>query len=75
MTRLMQQAFETVSGLPDSVQDELARALLQLAGVDQPPVALDAGESASLDQSLAQAERGEFASDRAIRAIWAKHGL
>ena len=75
MTRLMEQAFDTVSVLPDSVQDELARALLQLAGIDQPSVTLDAAESASLDQSLAQAERGEFASDGAIRAIWAKHGL
>lgn len=75
MTRLMEQAFDSVSALPDSVQDELARVLLQLVGVDQPAVALDDAESASLDESLAQAEHGKFASDGAIRAIWAKHGL
>jgi predicted transcriptional regulator len=75
MTRLMEQAFDTVSALPDSVQDELASVLLQLAGVGQPPVVLDDAEAASLDESLAQAERGEFASDDAIRAIWGKHGL
>lgn len=36
MTRLLEEAFSKVSGLPDSEQDELARALLELAGVDQP---------------------------------------
>jgi hypothetical protein len=71
----MEQALDTVSALPDAMQDELARVLLQLAGVDQPPVALDDAEAASLDESLSQAERGEFASEDAIRAIWAKHGL
>jgi len=75
MTRLMEQAIDTVSALPDTVQDELARVLLQLAGVDQPSVVLDDAEAASLDESLSQAERGEFASEDAIRAIWAKHGL
>jgi hypothetical protein len=71
----MEQAIDTVSALPDTVQDELARVLLQLAGVDQPSVVLDDAEAASLDESLSQAERGEFASEDAIRAIWAKHGL
>jgi len=32
-------------------------------------------EEASFDKSLAQAERGKFATDEQIRAIWAKHGL
>jgi hypothetical protein len=75
MTRLMEQALDTVSALPESVQDELARVLLQLAGVDQPPIALSDAEAASFDESLTQAERREFASDDAIRAIWGKHGL
>lgn len=57
------------------MQDELARVLLQLAGSDQPLVPLTPEEDAALDQSLAEAERGEFATDAEIRAIWAKHGL
>jgi hypothetical protein len=40
MTRLLEQAIETVSTLPDETQDELARILLQLAGVEQPPYEL-----------------------------------
>jgi hypothetical protein len=35
MTKLLEQAVETVRGLPPEVQDELARILLQLADKDQ----------------------------------------
>jgi hypothetical protein len=75
MTKLLEQAVETVRGLPPEIQDELARMLLQLVGEDQPVLQLSAEESASFDESLAQADRGEFASDEQVRAIWAKHGL
>jgi predicted transcriptional regulator len=36
---------------------------------------LTADEEASFEESLAQADRGEFATDEQVRAIWAKHGL
>ena len=75
MTRLLEQAIETVSTLPDDTQDELARILLQLAGVEQPSYELTPEEEADLDASLAEAERGEFATDEEVRAMWAKHGL
>jgi predicted transcriptional regulator len=74
MTRLLEQAVETVSTLPEETQDELARILLQLAGVEQPPYQLTPEEAADLDASLAEAERGEFATDEEVRAMWAKHG-
>jgi hypothetical protein len=75
MTKLLEQAVETVRGLPPEVQDDLARILLQLAGKDQPVVQLAADEEASLAESLAQAGRGEFATDEQVRAIWAKYDL
>ena len=75
MTKLLEQAVETVRGLPPEVQDDLARILLQLAGKDQPAVQLSAAEEASLAESLAQADRGEFATDEQVRAIWAKYDL
>jgi hypothetical protein len=74
MTRLMEQAIETVRVLPDDVQDDLARTLLQLAGVEQPPYELTPEEAAGIDASLTEAERGEFATDEEVRAMWAKHG-
>jgi hypothetical protein len=75
MTKLLEQAFETVRGLSSEMQDDLARMLLQLAGEDQSVLQLSTEEEASFDESLAQAERGEFATDERVRAIWAKHGL
>lgn len=75
MTRLLEQAIEAVSALPDEAQDDLARILLQLAGLDQPPYELTPEESADLDASLSEAANGEFATDEEVRAVWAKHGL
>jgi predicted transcriptional regulator len=75
MTKLPGKAVETMRGLPAEMQDNLARMLLQLAGEDQPVLQLSAEEEASFDESLSQAERGEFATNEQVRAIWAKHGL
>ena len=75
MTRLLEQAVEAVSALPDDAQDDLARILLQLAGIDQPAYELSPEEAAEIDASLTEAERGDFASDEEVRAVWAKHGL
>src|ERR1700704_5675030 len=74
MTRLLEQAIETVSALPDDVQDDLERILLQFAGVEQPPYILTPEEEAEIDASLGEAERGEFATDEEVRAMWTKHG-
>jgi hypothetical protein len=75
MTELLERAVQTLRGLPPETQDALARILLQLAGDDPSIVRLSADEEASFGTSFAQAERGEFATDDEIRAIWAKHGL
>jgi hypothetical protein len=75
MTALLDQAIASVRDLPDDAQDEVARMLLDLVAEDQAVIELTAEEAASFEESLAQAERGEFASDEAVRAIWAKHGL
>ncbi|HTG06657.1 MAG TPA: hypothetical protein VK635_21710 [Bradyrhizobium sp.] len=71
---MLEQAVEAVSTLPDDTQDELARILLQLAGVEQPSYELSPEEAADIDASLAEAERGEFATDEEVAAIWAKQG-
>ena len=75
MTRLLDQAVATVSTFPDDVQDELAHLLLQCVGAEPSISALTPEEEADLDASLAEEERGEFATDAEVRAMWAKHGL
>jgi hypothetical protein len=69
MTRLMERAIEAVRGLSPDAQDELARVMLQLTGEEQAIIELSPEEHASFDESFAQAERGEFASDEEIRAL------
>lgn len=75
MTQLLDQAFQTHRSLPPETQDALAQILLQLAGDDRSFVQLSAEEEAPFDLSFAQAERGEFATDEQVKAIWKKHGL
>jgi hypothetical protein len=75
MTKLLDQAFEAVRSLPPAMQDDVARVIMAMTGDHPPIVQLTPEEEASFEASLAQAERGAFATDEQIRAIWAKHGL
>ena len=75
MTKLLEQAFEAARNLPPAMQDEMARLIMAMTGEEFPVVQLTPEEEASFEESLAQAERGDFATDDQIRAIWTKHGL
>ena len=75
MTKLLEEALETVRRLPVESQDEIARAMLALAGGASQPVPLTPEESAAIALSKAAADRGEFASEEQVRDVWAKHGL
>jgi predicted transcriptional regulator len=75
MTRLLERAVEAARRLSPEEQDDIARAIMQLAGVDESsPVALTAAERDAIATSKAAAARGEFATDEQVRAVWAKHG-
>jgi hypothetical protein len=77
MTKLLDEAVEAVRRLPSRDQDDIARAIMQLAGSDMPaaPVSLSPEEREAVARSKAAAGRGEFATDEQVRAVWAKHGL
>ncbi len=75
MTELLEHAVSALRGLSADMQDDVARMVLQVMGQEQPAIQLTAEEDASFDLSLAEADRGEFATDDDITAIWAKHGL
>ncbi len=75
MTKLLEKAIETARRLSPDEQDDIARAILQLAGEgDAAPVSLTAEERAAIATSRAAAARGDFAGDDEVRAVWAKHG-
>ncbi len=69
-TDLLMSAFETVRALPSETQDQIARAMLDWAQNPE-DFRLDAG----MLESLAQADRGEFASEEDVRSMWTKFGL
>ena len=77
MSKLLDEALKAVRQLSPAAQDEIARAMLALAGreIDGQPVPLSADERAAIARSKAAAARGEFATDEQVRATWAKHGL
>jgi hypothetical protein len=76
MTELLERALEAVKKLPAEAQDDIARLVLQFAGVDDnEPVPLSPEERAAIAQSNAAAARGEFATDEQVAAVWRKYGL
>ena len=56
--------------LPPENQDEIARAMLALAGDDSEPEDIDPAHVADVLESLAQAKRGEFATDAEVGAAF-----
>lgn len=77
MTKLLEEALEAVHQLPDDGQDEIARAMLALAGgrAEGELVPLTADEQAAISHSKAAAARSEFATEEQVRFLWSKHGL
>ena len=75
MTKLLDEALEAVRQLPNESQDEIARAMLSLAGTGPEPVPLTPEERAAIARSREAATRGEFATDQQVRDVWAKHRL
>jgi hypothetical protein len=62
MTKLLERALEAVRQLPSDIQDEIAHAMLSLAGKDGEPEAIDPTHLTDVLESLAQAKRREFAT-------------
>jgi hypothetical protein len=76
MTNLLDDALRAVRNLSPEEQDNITRAVLRLTRTDdEPPVALSVDERAAITASKSAATRGEFASDKQARSVWAKHGL
>ena len=70
MTKLLEKALEAVRKLSSAEQDEIARAMLQFADNDGEPEPIDPAHLPAVLNGLAQARRGEFASDKEIEAVF-----
>ncbi|MBN9077737.1 MAG: hypothetical protein BGN87_21615 [Rhizobiales bacterium 65-79] len=76
MTKLLDMAIEAASRLSPEEQDELARTILEIVhGGDDEVYVLSEEENAAIDRGLAYADRGEFASEEEVAALFAKYKL
>ena len=72
MTKLMEQAIAAIRRLPDRRQDELAEALI-LASAEAPVEGYSAEQLAAIDEGLADADAGRFASDEEVAQRFARY--
>jgi hypothetical protein len=70
MTKLLEKALEAVRQLPPRSQDEIAQAMLTLAGDEGEPEAIDPVHLPAVLEGLARAKRREFATDDEIEAAF-----
>lgn len=70
MTKLLEKALEAVRHLSPEGQDEVARAMLSMAGDESEPEDIDPAHLADVLESLAQAKRREFATDEEVEAAF-----
>jgi predicted transcriptional regulator len=75
MSKLLEKAIDKARTLPASEQDAMAMIILDAIEAGAHPARLDAGTIAALEEGLAQARRGAFASDEEMAALWSRHGL
>ena len=70
MTKLLDLPIAELRKLPPVDQDETAEMLLWSIETRSGSLSLDSETIAAIDEGLAQARRGEFASDFEIEALW-----
>jgi len=70
MTKLLDQALEVVTKLSPDEQDEIARAMLDLAAENGEPEAVDAAHLPAILRALTQTREGQFATDEEIDAAF-----
>lgn len=69
MTELLDRAIASVRNLDPEAQDRIASAMLSFVDEDEPEE-IDPEHLPDLLASLAEADRGEFASDEEVGAIF-----
>ena len=73
MTKLLLKGIKAVQALPPDRQDLAGELLLSLA--EERQYELSPEQIEDLKLSIAEAERGEFATDEEVAAMWKTFGL
>ena len=75
MIKVLKEAIEKVKRLPEDRQAYAAEVLEQIAAQQDGVFEVPDEHIAAVMEGLEQAERGEFASDEEMAALWKKCGL
>jgi hypothetical protein len=75
ISKRLEKALEAVRMWPADRQDAAAEVLEHMNRLATAPYELSPDERADLEEALAEARRGEFASDAEVAAMLARHGL
>lgn len=70
MTSLLEKALEVVRQLPAESQDDIARAILSLAGDEDEAEEVDAAHLPGVLDGLMQAKRRQFATEAEVEAAF-----
>ena len=74
MTKLLEKGIEAVRGLPEDRQNMAGELLLSIAK-NEPRYRLTAEQIQDVKLAIAEADRGEFATDTEMTETWKKFGL
>ena len=75
VSKRLEKALEAVRQWTPDRQDAAAEVLEHMHRLVTAPYELSPEERADLEDALAEARRGEFASDAEVAAMFARHGL
>jgi len=75
ISKRLERAIESVKSWPAERQDAAAEILEHMNALIVTPYELSEDERADLEEALAEARRGEFATDEEVAAVFARHGL
>jgi hypothetical protein len=70
MTKLFRLGIEAIEGLPDDRQDLAGALLLKIAQASEPEYRLTPEQIEDLKLAVAEADRGEFATDEETEEVW-----
>lgn len=74
MTKLLERGIKAVQGLPEDRQDVAGEVLLTIAG-NAERYQLTPEQIEDVKLAMVETDRGEFASDAEMEALWKKCGL
>jgi predicted transcriptional regulator len=70
MTRLFRLGVEAIEALPPDRQDLAGALLLKIAEATTPEYHLTAEQIEDVKLAIAEADRGEFATDEEMEEVW-----